>query len=775
MDFLRQLSGPGDFMPHGYCYLWNPGVVWLHVISDGLIALAYFTIPLTLMWFVRRRRDLPFSWIFVLFGIFIVACGATHVMEIWNLWHASYWLAGVLKAVTAAASIGTAILLVPLVPKALELPSPAQWIHANAALQREVHERRELELDLRTSEANYREQAELLDLTHDAISVRSMDNKIHYWNRAAERLYGWQKEEVRGKTTHALFQTRFPKPLAEIDADLLSNGSWEGELIHRRRDGSEITVSSRWALRTDTNGRPLSILESNRDVTQRKREEEKFRNLLESAPDAIVIVNRTGRIQLVNAQTEKLFGYSREELIGQQVEILVPNRFQGVHDTHRKQYSRDPRVRSMGLGLDLYGRRKDGSEFPVEISLSPLETGEGTLISSSIRDITERKRAESMFRDLLESAPDAMVIVDSKGQIVLANAQTEKLFGYPRQEILGQTVEILVPERFRASHPAQRAAFFEAPRTRSKGGGLELFGRRRDGTEFPAEISLSPLTTKEGVLVSSAIRDVTDRRLAEEALERNRTELLRSNADLAAAYKELESFSYSVSHDLRAPLRHIDGFARILKDEYSAELSAEASRYLDRVIAAANHMGRLVDDLLNLARIGRKQITRQRTKLDQVVREAITDLPPETAQRHIEWHIEPLPEMDCDPGLIRLVFTNLLSNAVKFTRTRQPAVIEVGTRESDGITTLFVRDNGVGFDLKYADKLFGVFQRLHRQEDFEGTGVGLATVHRIIHRHGGEIRAESQPDQGATFFFTLGPQSRLPGSDTVHEVKHDRF
>jgi len=228
LDFLRQLFGSGDFQPHGFCYLWNARLVWLHAVSDLLIALAYLTIPVTLVWFIRKRRDLPFSWIFVCFGVFIVACGATHVMEIWNLWHANYWLAGVIKAVTATASIATAILLIRLVPQALDLPSPKQWVFANAALQKEVQDRRELELNLRISESMYREHAELLELTHDAIFVRSLEKKILYWNRAAERLYGWQREEVRGRTTHEFLHTIFPKPLEEIHAEVFEKGYWEG-------------------------------------------------------------------------------------------------------------------------------------------------------------------------------------------------------------------------------------------------------------------------------------------------------------------------------------------------------------------------------------------------------------------------------------------------------------------------------------------------------------------------------------------------------------------
>jgi len=557
-------------------------------------------------------------------------------MEVWDLWHGNYWLAGVIKAITAAVSVPTAILLANLVPDAVGLPSARQWIQANAALEQEVRDRREIELNLRLSETSYREQAQLLDLTHDAIFVRSFDSKILYWNHGAEKLYGWSKEEARGKTTHELLQTEFPIPLPEILSQAVDSGGWEGELVHRCRDGSRVVVSSRWMAVKDDAGKPISFLESNRDITLRKRDQEKFRNLLESAPDAIVIVDETGKIQLINAQTENLFGYSRGELVGQQVELLLPHRFHKRHVAERQSYSRSPHPRAMGADLDLYGRRKDGTEFPVEVSLSPIETDQGTLISS-------------------------------------------------------------------------------------------------------------------------AIRDVTTRRLAEQQIQKLNADLNEKLAQLEAANRELEAFSYSVSHDLRAPLRHIDGFSRILKEDYGSDLPEDAKRYLDRILVAVTNMGQLIDDLLNLARIGRKEMIRRLTSVDEVFRQAMADLPPHSEERRIEWRIEHLPEANCDPGLLKLVFVNLVSNAVKFTRSRQPAVIEVGTRQADGTTIFFVRDNGVGFDLKYADKLFGVFQRLHRQEDFEGTGIGLATVQRIVHRHGGKIWAESELGQGTTFFFTLAP------------------
>jgi PAS domain S-box-containing protein len=814
MDFFRQLFGPGDFMPHGYCYLWNPALVWLNVISDSLIAVSYFTIPFTLLWFVRKRRDIPFGFVFILFGTFIVACGSTHVMEVWNLWHSEYWLAGFLKAITAIASITTAIVIARLLPQALDIPSATEWRSANSALENEIQERRELEVSLRASAASFSEQSEMLELIHDAIFVRDLQSQIVYWNRSAERLYGWTKEEVLAHTTHGLLQTVFPYELHLIEAAVLEKGYWEGELKHQTRDGRTVTVSSRWALRKGDNGEPIGVLESNRDITKLKNEEKRFENLLEAAPDAIIIVNGAGIIQIINAQTEKMFGYLRGELVGMPVEILVPHSVHSKHSAHRDAYSQAPQPRSMGAGLNLHGRRKDGTEFPVEISLSPIDTAEGTLISSSIRDVTERKKfelklkeTEQRFRLLVEGVKDYAIIgLDPQGLISSWNRGAERIKGYSAGEIIGKHLSCFYP-----ADDVARNLPGELLGRAAKDGVVEQEGWRvrKDGTQFWADVLITALRDDAGQLLGFAkiTRDATERRNLEQEL-RNANEFLEHRvsqrtselaavntqlrsrqseisalndslearvaertAELVRTNSELEAFSYSVSHDLRTPLRHVDGFARILKEEYAAELPAEGHRFLERILNSTTHMGHLIDDLLNLARIGRKEIKRLDTQMSNLVKQALSDLRPEE-DRTIEWRVDLLPTLNCDPGLIKLVFINLLANASKFTRTRPSAVIEVGSCLTDGIFTLFVRDNGVGFDPKYADKLFGVFQRLHRQEDFEGTGIGLATVQRIIHRHGGRIWAESSPGNGATFYFTLGSQPHAAESHETVEIKH---
>jgi signal transduction histidine kinase len=402
---------PQDFMPHGYCFLWDPLVLWLHVLSDAFIVFSYYCIPIALVYLASKRPDLPFNWIFWMFGLFIVGCGTTHLLDIWTIWHASYLLAGVVKAITAAVSVATAVMLIPLIPKAIALPSAEQ--------------------------------------------LRAVNHEL--------------------------------------------------------------------------------------------------------------------RLQAV-----------------------------------------------------------------------------------------EREQAEEKLKETL--------------------------------------------------------------------------------------------AMREQTLAELAARTV----------------------QLETANDEMAAFSYSISHDLRAPIRHIGGFSKILEEEFSATLPPEGQRYLQRILEGTQTMGELVDGLLGLARVGRQSLSLQMTDLRPVVSEVVSQLRAEVQGREVEWRIGELPWVKCDPILVRQVFRNLISNALKYSRSRPAALIEIGQSDSNGQLLIFVRDNGLGFSMKYANKLFGAFQRLHRAEDFEGTGMGLATVQRIVHKHGGRIWAEAEPDKGATFYFTLaGLEQAEPQVATAKELGHE--
>jgi len=361
-----------------------------------------------------------------------------------------------------------------------------------------------------------RQMAAIVEGADDAVIGKTLSGKIVSWNGGAEKLYGWSAQEAIGHTTELLAAPMHEDEIPSI-LQRVARGEYVPpyETVRRRADGRTVHVAVSVSPVRSADGQIIGASAISRDVTERNRVEQRFRRLIEAAPDAIVIVDGDGRIDLVNAQTEALFGHDREQLIGQPVEMLVPSRHRGRHPDHRMRYGEHPRTRPMGESLELFGLRADGTEFPVEISLSPLEVEEGVAFAATIRDVTARRQADAKFRGLLEAAPDAIVGVSVAGTIVLVNAQTEALFGYDRDELIGQPVELLIPESLRERHPVHRERYFEEPRTRPMGRGLDLVARCKDGSEFPAEISLSSIGTEEGLLVSAAIRDVTERKRAE--------------------------------------------------------------------------------------------------------------------------------------------------------------------------------------------------------------------------------------------------------------------
>lgn len=404
-----------------------------------------------------------------------------------------------------------------------------------------------------------------------------------------------------------------------------------------------------------------------------------------------------------------------------------------------------------------------GADVFIEIVMSVigesyLDTKESLIFhqQKQIQTAIERAQTDELFRSLLESAPDAIVVVNNKGAITLVNSRFEELFGYQRQEIIGQSVERLVPGRFHLRHPLHRNKYFLEPRVRPMGTGLDLYGLRKDGTEFPVEISLSPLQTVDSTLATASIRDVTERKLADEKISRLNSDLERRAVELEVSNKELEAFSYSVSHDLRAPLRTIDGFSLALMEDYSEKLDDEARNYLFRIRTAAQRMAQLIDDLLNLSRLSRAPLNVEVINLSTIAQNIMQDLRQSDLQRIVDCVIAPNLTVRGDPRLMKVVLENLLSNAWKFSAKQQFARIEFGLEEGGADENVyFVRDNGAGFDMTYANKLFGVFQRLHTNSEFPGIGIGLAIVQRIVHRHGGKVWADGAPGQGATFYFTL--------------------
>ncbi|MGR9105946.1 MAG: sensor histidine kinase [Gammaproteobacteria bacterium] len=505
-----------------------------------------------------------------------------------------------------------------------------------------------------------------------------------------------------------------------------------------------------------------SAIVAHKELLQNKTEdairesETRFRNLLNSAPDAIVIIDEKGIINLINTQTENWFGYSRDELLGRSVEQLIPERFRRLHAGHRKEYAHKPTVRPMGAGSVLHGLRKDGSEFPVEISLSPTQTAQGLLITCIIRDVS-RSQLQIRYQELMNNLPVGVYrnTPGPEGRYLEVNETMLTIFeAESAEELMAHSVAELYCD------PSQRALVSDKIIREGSVKSEETRLKTLHGREFYAAITAAVKKDANGNLYFDGIlKDISERKEDEQRIRELNESLSARTTELEAINRELEAFSYSVSHDLRAPLRAIDGFSRSLVNEYADRLDEKGRDRLHRVRAAAQRMADLIDDLLNLSRVTRTEINREAINLTPIADEVIQALRQSDPLRKLEFSVHSPLITQGDPRLLRIVMDNLIGNAWKFTGQRADAKITIGVKTQGSEICYFVQDNGVGFDMSYADMLFGAFQRLHDTNEFPGSGIGLATVQRIIHKHGGRIWAESSVGNGATFYFTLRPQA----------------
>lgn len=469
--------------------------------------------------------------------------------------------------------------------------------------------------------------------------------------------------------------------------------------------------------------------------------------ILTSSTDAIIVVNSDGDIVLANRVAEQLFGYDEGELVGEKVEILMPAGFRGRHAEHRDGYDKLPRSRPLVSGLSLMGQRKDGRTFDAEIALTPIRTDAGMLVSTTVRDISADDTSEAYFRNVLESAPDAMIIIDHFGKITVVNEQAEKMFGYTRRQLLGEEVEMLLPEALRERHISHRAGFAANPQLRPMGGDLDLFGRRSDGSLFPVEISLSPFTSASGAFISSVIRDVTSRKEMEQELIAARHEAERAN-------KANTAFLAAASHDLRQPVQALallnGALRRTVKDELSLEMVQSQQNSLDA-------MTNLLNSLLDISRLdaGKVEPEFEDFRIQRLIDRLHAEFSRQARQKGLSFNGDACEQVviRSDPNLLGEIIQNFVSNAIRYTETGE---VRLTCRAAGDELWIDVKDTGIGIDAAQLEEIFREFHQIRNPGlETEGFGLGLAIVKRLADLLGHRIQVESSVGHGSTFSVCL--------------------
>ncbi len=651
----------------------------------------------------------------------------------------------------------------------------------------------------------------LAEYSADAIVTKQLDGTILSWNAGAVSLYGYEANEAIGQNIEIIVPDDRRDELAWIDQNLVEKKIVDQlETVRCRKDGSLVNVSISAAPVKERDGTVIGASTITRNITKRVREEQYFRLAFRASQIAMFFVDKAGLICLANRQAGLYFGLSESEMVGKKIEDFVPISMQDRHATMRESYMRDPTERVMGAGRDLQAIRHDGRAFPVEIALSHIETEEGLRVLAAVVDITRRKNAEDeirrinatleqrivkrtalleesnakltdeitkrrhseakvrelankahaqamMLHAVISASPDPIYRFSRDMKYLYASPSGLEFIGKTSEEVIGKTWrEVGQPASIMQAYEKNVKRVFETSIPCSHTTEWTLGGR----TQY-FDCYLNPILDRDGVeSVVCTTRNVTERVAKERVIIDLNRELARQAAALSNTNAELETFAYSVSHDLRAPLRYIDGYVGMLIEDASDRLTTEDRRQLDVVSQSAREMSELINDLLAFSKIGRDELAMAEVDMNRLVCEARNLLRGFTKGCGIKWKISSLPCAFGDESMLRLVWQNLIENATKYTKNKKEPVIEISGWSTDVETIYRIRDNGIGFDNAFSKKMFGVFERLHTKKEFKGTGIGLSNVDRIVQRHRGKIVADGRLGKYAEFTFHI-PQKEM--------------